>query len=91
MAKTPKTYTLSQVAVKASELSGKDPQKVQREIRGRIRRNFDDLVEVWPELSEAKVNRDGNRYPPMSASAAQVLLKPYRAASAEDEGDEEDE
>ena len=74
---TEKTYTLSAVVAKAAELSGKEPEKCGKEIRARVRRNFDDLKQSWPQL-ETKENRDGNRYPVMPASIAQELLSPYR-------------
>ena len=73
---TEKTFTLSAVVATAAERSGKNPDKVGKEIRARIRRNFDDLQEVWPQL-EDKENRDGNRYPVMPAAAAKELLAPY--------------
>lgn len=74
---TDKVVTLSAVVAKASELSGKEAEKCGKEIRGRIRRNFDDLAKSWPQL-EAKDNRDGNRYPAMPVAVAQTLLEPYR-------------
>jgi len=92
MASTPKTYTLSQVSAKAAELTGQDATVCGKKIRARIRANFDDLAEAWEGLTEAKENRDGNRYPPMSAAVAKTLLKPFAAkAATEDEDDESDE
>jgi len=87
---TPKVVTLATVAAKAAELSGKDPQKCGKEIRARIRRNFDDFVEGgWDALGEAKTNADGNRYPPMPLATAQSLLAPFRS-KVTDEVDEDE-
>lgn len=85
-----KTYTLSQVVAKAAELSGQEATVCGKKIRARIRSNFEEYSETWTGLTEAKENRDGNRYPPMPSATAQTLLKPFRATSKADE-DEEDE
>lgn len=86
-----KTFTLSQVTAKAAELSGQDATVCGKKIRARIRSNFDDYAEVWEGLTEAKENRDGNRYPPMPAKMVSTLLKPFKASAQEDEEDEDDE
>jgi len=86
-----KTYTLSQVAATAAELSGTDATVCGKKIRARIRSNFDDYAEIWDGLDEAKENRDGNRYPPMGEAMREKLLVPFRASSQDDEEDEEEE
>jgi hypothetical protein len=84
-----KTYTLSQVVAKAAELSGQEATTCGKKIRARIRSNFEAYSENWDGLTEAKENRDGNRYPPMPAGVAQTLLKPFKtSAKDEDDGEE---
>ena len=71
-----RTFTMSQAVTayaKAKNLS--DVTKAGKLLRSRVRANFDHLrvTHNWP--SEAKQNRDGNRYEPMPESLFREIEK----------------
>lgn len=71
-----KPTTVADVARAIAKAKGTDPNVEAKRLRGRIRANFDDLKKSWPALkAQGKVNRDGNRYPPMPAKVANDLVK----------------
>lgn len=78
----PKVVPLSAVVVKIAAKQGtEDTGSVAKKLRARIRNNFDDLAKEWPGLTEAKNNRDGNRYPPMPIKLAKKLIDAAPAKS----------
>jgi hypothetical protein len=75
MAANENTITLSAVVQRIASKTEQEPAVVAKKLRSRNRNNFDDLAKQWPGLTEAKNNRDGNRYPPMPKALAQQLIK----------------
>jgi hypothetical protein len=70
-----KPKTVAEVAIAIAKAKKTDPKVEAKKLRGYIRANFDTLAKQWPALRKVgKVNRDGNRYPPVPASLAKELI-----------------
>jgi len=70
-----KPKTVAEIANAIAKAKKTDPKVEAKKLRGHIRANFDSLAKQWPALRKVgKVNRDGNRYPPVPASLAKELI-----------------
>lgn len=84
----PTTSTVKALAIRIAEAKELDPADAAKALRRRIRRDFDKLAPSWPGLTDAKDNRDGNRYPPMPMELADEIFAKV-CPPADDDEDEE--
>lgn len=82
---TPETTTVKALAIRIAEAKEIEPADAAKALRRRIRRDFDKLAPEWPGLTDAKDNRDGNRYPPMPTELADALYASMTATKADEE------
>lgn len=73
-AKVTEPVTLSSVINSIATAKGTNAVKEGKALRSYIRGHFDDLTPRWKGLSDTKVNKDGNRYPPIPADLAAELI-----------------
>lgn len=73
MSKNTDVVTIGQLCTSLAETLDMEPGMIAKKMRARIRNNFDTVAAQWPGLSDAKDNRDGNRYPPMPRECADYL------------------
>lgn len=70
----PKSYTIGQIAVMRAKATNKDTSRAAKEVRSRLRANFDKACKLQPSLSKAKTNaNDGNRWPMISQRVVDEL------------------
>lgn len=78
-AKKPKAkmFELSSVTAVVAERKGIDTTKAGKLVRRHVRSHFDTYAKRWQGDRKpiTKDNRDGNRYPPMSKSTRDAILK----------------
>lgn len=68
------TYTIGQLAVMRAKEKGIDSSRAAKEIRGRLRANFDAVVKMQPSVGKAKsAANDGNRWPAISTTVVREL------------------
>lgn len=84
----PTTSTVKALAIRIAEAKDLDPADAAKALRRRIRRDFDKLAPEWPGLTDAKDNRDGNRYPPMPLELADAIFA--KVCPEPDEDDDEE-
>jgi protein-tyrosine-phosphatase len=78
--KTNKTYTVSQLAVERAKVRGIDTSRAAKEIRSRLRANFDHVCKLDSSVRKAKESaNDGNRWPAMNADVRTFILKTNQA------------
>ena len=72
-----KPVLFSSCHVRFASATNIDVTRAAKANRDYVRRNFEAVCKVWPELAKStKVNRDGNRYPVMiPAAAADMIVK----------------
>lgn len=69
-----KTYTVSQIAVKRGQSTGKDATRAAKEVRARLRANFSTVVELQPDILKVKDSaNDGNRWPSINEAVVEAL------------------
>ena len=81
-AKAPKTngrdtkkYTVSAMAIERAKRKNIDTSKAAKEIRSRLRANFDTIVKLDPSVSKVKsAPNDGNRWPAMNAKVREFII-----------------
>lgn len=70
-----KKYTVSQLAVERAKARGIDTNRAGKDIRGRLRANFDTVCKLDPSIRKAKdAANDGNRWPAMNAKVREFVL-----------------
>jgi hypothetical protein len=70
-------YTISQLAEIVAAASGIDPVRAAKEVRGRARSRFPEIVKADPRISKVKTRaNDGNRWPVVNGTAAAIILAP---------------
>jgi hypothetical protein len=71
----PKRYTVSQMAVARAKARGIDTSRAAKDVRGRLRANFDKVCKLDPSIRKAKdAANDGNRWPAMNEKVYQFVL-----------------
>lgn len=85
---TPTTVTVKALALRIAEAKEIEPADAAKALRRRIRADFDKIAPEWPGLSDAKENRDGNRYPAMPEELADKL---FARVTAPRKGADDDE
>lgn len=83
-----KTVKLSDVIVKfAAKRQLSDTTKAGKILRSAIRSNYSHLQSEFNWPPEEKENRDGNRYPPMPAALAEVIVTTGKVPQAKKAGE----
>lgn len=71
-----KRYSVGQLAVERAKARGIDTSRAAKEIRGKLRANFDTVCKMDPTILKAKsAANDGNRWPAMNAKVREFVLK----------------
>lgn len=71
-----KRYTVGQLAVERAKARNIDTSRAAKEIRGKLRANFDTVTKLDPAIRKAKDSaNDGNRWPAMNAKVRDFVLK----------------
>lgn len=71
-----KRYNVGQLAVERAKARGIDTSRAAKEIRGKLRANFDTVTKLDPSILKAKkAANDGNRWPAMNAKVREFVLK----------------
>lgn len=71
-----KRYTVGQLAVERAKARGIDTSRAAKEIRGKLRANWDTITKLDPAIKKAKsAPNDQNRWPAMNAKVRDFVLK----------------
>ena len=71
-----KRYRVGQLAVERAKARNIDTSRAAKEIRGKLRANFDTVCKLDPSIKKAKsAANDGNRWPAMNEKVREFVLK----------------
>lgn len=71
------TYSVDDMAKIRANVRGIDVGRAAKDVRGRLRANFADVVKLDPNVAKVKsAANDGNRWPAMNGKVAALVLKP---------------
>lgn len=74
-------YSVAQIAEMRATMRGIDIGRAAKEVRGKLRANFADVVKLDPRVSKIKSRaNDGNRWPAVNGKVAALALAPRNAA-----------
>lgn len=74
-ARDTKRYTVGNLAVERAKKRNIDTSRAAKEIRGKLRANFDTVCKLDPSILKAKsAANDGNRWPAMNAKVREFIL-----------------
>lgn len=70
-----KDYSVSEIAEMRATMRGIDSSRAAKEVRGKLRANFADIVKLDPRIAKVKTRaNDGNRWPAVNGKVAAVAL-----------------
>lgn len=79
-----KDYSITDLAEMRAAARGIDVGRAAKEVRGRLRANFAQVVKLDPRIAKVKVRaNDGNRWPVVNAKVAALATAPRNATIAD--------
>jgi len=76
-----KDYSVQEIAEIRASMRGIDVSRAAKEVRGKLRANFAEVVKLDPRVSKVKTRaNDGNRWPSVNGRVAALALAPRNAA-----------
>lgn len=71
-----KSYTVDDVAKMRAQMRGIDVSRAAKDVRGKLRANFAEVVKADPNVAKVKTAaNDGNRWPAFNAKVAAIALR----------------